>query len=239
MEPEAYLYAIPYELYEKYAIRRYGFHGTSHAYVAKRASEILNKPLKDLNLITLHLGNGASACAIKDGKSIETSMGFTPLEGLVMGTRSGDIDPDIPIFLQRVGMEADTVLNRQSGLKGVCGRNDMREVEELALKGDEKAKLAIKIFVHRVKKYIGSFTALLGRVDGVVFTAGIGEHSSLVRSLVCNGLEPMGVVIDREKNEKNEPIFSADDSAVKLMVIPTNEELEIASQVEMVLSSVQ
>jgi len=235
MEPEAYLYAIPYELYEKYGIRRYGFHGTSHAFVAKKASEILNIPLKELNLITLHLGNGASACAIKDGKSIETSMGFTPLEGLVMGTRSGDIDPEIPIFLQRVGMEADTVLNKQSGLKGICGQNDMREVEELALKGDEKAKLAIKIFVHRVKEYIGAYVALLGRVDAIIFTAGVGEHSSLVRSLVCDGLESMGMVIDREKNEKNEPIFSTDDSVVKLMVIPTNEELEIACQTEMVL----
>jgi len=203
--------------------------------VAKRASEILNKPLKELNLITLHLGNGASACAIKDGKSIETSMGFTPLEGLVMGTRSGDIDPEIPLFLQRVGVDADTVLNKQSGLKGICGKNDMREVEELALKGDEKANLAMKIFVHRVKKYIGSFTALLGRVDAVIFTAGIGEHSSLIRALVCDGLESMGMVIDREKNEKNEVIFSTDNSAVKLMVIPTNEELEIAFQVEMVL----
>ncbi|SFP49853.1 acetate/propionate family kinase [Hydrogenimonas thermophila] len=235
MEPEAYLYAIPYELYEKYGIRRYGFHGTSHAFVAKKASKLLNKPLKNLNLITIHLGNGASVCAIKEGKSIETSMGFTPLEGLVMGTRSGDTDPEIPLFLQKVGLNADTVLNKQSGLKGICGQNDMREVEKLALKGDEKAKLAIKIFVHRIKKYIGAYSALLGRVDAVIFTAGIGEHSLLIRSLVCDGLEPMGMILEQERNKKNETFISTDNSMVKLMVIPTNEELEIAHQTEMAL----
>jgi len=236
MPPSAYLYAIPMHLYKEYGIRRYGFHGTSHAYVAKEAAKILKRPLESLHLITLHLGNGASICAIEGGKSIETSMGFTPLEGLVMGTRCGDIDPGIVLFLEKEGLDVDTILNKESGLKGICDHNDMRQVEEMALEGDEKAQLAIKIFVHRIKKYIGAYMALLGRVDGLIFTAGIGEHSTLIRAEICHGLEAMGIVIDAKRNELHQTIISSEESAVKVLVIKTDEAREIARQAEALLS---
>lgn len=214
---EAFVYALPYELYEKHQIRRYGFHGTSHAYLTKEAAKLLNKSVDEVNLITLHLGNGASACAVKNGKSIDTSMGFTPLEGLVMGTRSGDIDPDIALFLQReLGLsakEVDTLLNKESGLKGICGENDLREI---LLREDELAKLALKIMVRRIQKYIGSYMVLLEDVDAIVFSGGIGEHSAYVREQVMqNGLI------------KN----------IKSLVIETNEELEIANECYRILKN--
>ncbi len=236
MAPEAYLYAIPRELYERYGIRRYGFHGTSHLHVAKRAAQILGRPLDTLNLVTLHLGNGASACAIRRGESIETSMGFTPLEGLVMGTRCGDLDPQIPLFLQRKGMDAEALLNNRSGLKGLCGENDMRRIEAMAREGENEALEAMRIFARRVRKYIGAYSALLDGVDALVFTAGIGEHSAPIRQMACGGLEHLGIELDEERNEKGERRIGTDRSRVEVLVVPTDEELEIASQTEAVLS---
>lgn len=235
LSEEAFLYAVPIEIYREFGVRRYGFHGTSHLYVAKEAAKLLGAPLKELNIITLHLGNGASACAIEGGRSVDTSMGFTPLEGLVMGTRCGDLDPHIPLFLQEKGLDAAKILNSESGLKGLCGRNDMREVERMAQEGDEKAILALKIFVRRVKKYIGAYSAILGRVDALVFTAGIGENSPLVRSLCCEGLEGLGFVLDEERNRNLRSVVSSQESSVKILVIQTDEELEIALQTEALL----
>lgn len=210
LQKEAFIYALPYELYEKHDIRRYGFHGTSHAYLTKEAAKILEKPLEELNIITLHLGNGASACAVKNGKSMDTSMGFTPLEGLMMGTRCGDIDPDIPLFLQReLGMnakEVDILLNKESGLKGVCGENDLREI---LLREDAKAQLALDIMIRRIQKYIGAYMVLLENVDAIVFSGGIGEHSNYVRERVMDNS------IIKE---------------IKSLVIETNEEFEIANE---------
>jgi len=235
----AYMYALPYELYEKHGVRRYGFHGTSHYFVAKEASRYLNKPLEHLNLITLHLGNGASLCAIENGKSVDTSMGMTPLEGVIMGTRSGDLDPEIIFFLaKQTGKsfdDIDKMLNKQSGLKGICGANDVREIIERANAGDDRAQLALAMFSYRIKKYIGSYAAILGRVDAVVFTGGIGEHSSLLREMtMCGRLEQsLGMKVDLEKDhwDKHEPWdASTSDSKIKMLIIPTNEELEIATQ---------
>lgn len=236
MPKEAFLYAIPLDLYDRYAIRRYGFHGTSHSYVSKEAANILGRPLESLNLITMHLGNGASACAVQNGRSIDTSMGFTPLEGLVMGTRCGDLDPEIPLFLREKGLEAETILNRQSGLKGLCGYNDMREVEELAAKGSEEAETALKLYSRRIRKYIGAYAALLGKVDALVFTAGIGENSAKVRELSCSGLDMFGIELDSKKNSTGEVEISTDSSPAKIFVIETDEELEIARQTEALLS---
>lgn len=210
MPQEAYLYALPYEMYEKHKIRRYGFHGTSHAFVLKEAAIILQKNVGELNLITLHLGNGASACAIENGISIDTSMGFTPLEGLIMGSRSGDIDPAIIFYMQRaLGLsvdEVDSMLNKKSGLLGICAKNDVRTIIEV---DDEKSKLALDMMVRRIKKYIGAYMALLGRVDAIVFTGGIGENSSYIRDAVLkNGFT----------------------HGIKILVIKTNEELEIANE---------
>ncbi len=210
MPMEAFLYAIPYEMYEKHKIRRYGFHGTSHHYVLKELAKELKREVSELNVITLHLGNGASVCAIKDGKSIDTSMGFTPLEGLVMGTRSGDVDPAIVLYMQRnLGMsvdEVDTLLNKKSGLLGICESSDIRNILDA---NDDKSNLALKMMIRRVKKYIGSYMALLGRVDAIVFTGGVGENSSYIRDKIMdNNL--------------------ADDTPV--VVIKTDEELEIARQ---------
>jgi acetate kinase len=235
MKKEAYLYAIPIEFYEKEGIRRYGFHGTSHAYVAKEASRMLGQDMSETNLITLHLGNGASVCAVKNGKSVETSMGFTPLQGLVMGTRCGDIDPEIPLWMVKKGLDAEVILNKKSGLKGLCGENDMRLVEERAAGGDEAAKMALEVFVHRIRHYIGAYYALLGEVDALVFTGGIGEHSALVRQLACRSLENLGICLDTQKNLEGECDISVNESLVKIFVIPTNEELEIARQAEAVL----
>jgi acetate kinase len=233
----AYCYAIPHDLYKAHQVRRYGFHGTSHGYVAKQAAIMMDRPLDTLNLITLHLGNGASAAAIKDGQCIDTSMGMTPLEGLIMGTRCGDIDPAIIFYLKRkTGLTRDAVeslLNKDSGLKGICGIVDMREVIESAQSGDSRAKLAIEMVCYRIKKYIGAYYAVLGRLDALVFTAGIGEKSALIRAGACQGLSHLGLEVDPAKNEspsKNAFEIQTKTSTAKILVIPTNEELEIAEQ---------
>ena len=240
----AYLYALPYALYEQQKVRRYGFHGTSHSYVARKAALYLDKAIDDLNIITLHLGNGASAAAIKGGKCIDTSMGMTPLEGLVMGTRSGDLDPAILFYLGResdLDLDAlDTLLNKESGLKGICGENDMRTISEAAGQGDRQARLALTLFCYRLKKYIGAYMAALGGVDCIVFTGGIGENSATVRQLTCQGLEWLGIRLDEEKNNtrKDEILeIHTTDSRVSLLVIPTDEEYEIASQTLNVLNN--
>jgi acetate kinase len=236
LPPKAYLYAIPYGLYKKFEIRRYGFHGTSHRYVSRRLAAILGRPNEDLNIITCHLGNGCSICAIEKGSSVDTSMGFTPLEGLVMGTRSGDIDPAIIFYLNEKGYTSEdlnSILNKKSGLLGVSEiSNDMRNLFEAKEKGDEKAKIAIDIFCYRLRKYIGAYLAVLGKTDAIVFTGGIGEHNATIRQESLKGLESLGIEIDQEKNEsaiKNEEAaITKDTCAVKVYVIPTNEELQIA-----------
>ncbi len=238
----AYHYALPYEYYTDNQVRRYGFHGTSHHYVAKEAAKILQKDINECNLITLHLGNGTSMAAIKNGKSIDTSMGLTPLEGLVMGTRCGDIDPAIIFYLSRnLNLsidELDNILNKKSGLKGICGINDMREVEQKANSGDKKAKLALEIFCYRIKKYIGAYSIAVGKVDALVFTGGIGEHSSTVREKVCSDLfDTLGIKLNMETNLKHDTVISQNDSRIKLFVIPTNEELEIAKQTYKIVKS--
>lgn len=239
MPKDNYIYPLPYELYEKYGIRKYGFHGTSHKYVSLKAAEILERDIKDLNIITCHLGNGASICAIEKGRSVDTSMGFTPLEGLAMGTRTGNIDPAIIPFLvdkENLSMEeVNNLLNKKSGVLGISGvSSDFRDIEEEAEKGNERAKLALDVFVNRVKKYIGAYTTLMGGVDTIVFTAGIGENSAEIREMVCNGLESLGIKLDEEKNNVRgkEALVSKDDSKVKVLVIPTNEELMIAKDTE-------
>jgi acetate kinase len=239
---KAFLYAVPFELYRKDRVRRYGFHGTSHAYVAERAADYLGRPPDDINLITIHLGNGASMAALKKGKSIDTTMGMTPLAGLVMGTRSGDVDPALPFFLaDHLGMslkEIDTLLNKESGLRGLCGANDMREVIEKNNAGDERAHSALEVYTYRIKKYIGAYYAALGSLDAIVFTAGIGENSPEIRELSCQGLKKLGIEIDAVKNrtaDKGEREISTPESAVKILVIPTNEELRIAQETMKVL----
>ncbi|MBK5261413.1 MAG: acetate kinase [Peptostreptococcaceae bacterium] len=235
MPPESYIYAIPYEYYEKYGIRRYGFHGTSHKYVAERAAEILKKNIKELKLITCHLGNGASVTAIKNGKSIDTSMGFTPLEGLVMGTRSGDIDPAISTFIRdkenlKYG-EINDILNKKSGVLGISGvSSDFRDLETASGEGNERAILALKVFAHKVRFYIGAYIAEMNGVDAIIFTAGVGENDIGMRDIICSGLENLGIKIDLVKNKVRgkETILSTDDSKIKIMLIPTNEELMIA-----------
>ncbi|MDO4393722.1 MAG: acetate kinase [Bacillota bacterium] len=235
MPPEAYIYAIPYEYYEKYGVRRYGFHGTSHKYVAQRTSEMLNVNIEDLKIITCHLGNGASVSAIKRGKCIATSMGFTPLEGLIMGTRSGDIDPAIVEFIAEKEdipvQDVNTILNKKSGILGISGvSSDMRDVIEEAEKGNERAMLAMKAFAHRVRFYIGAYIAEMNGVDAIVFTAGVGENSIPMRDIICNDMGNLGVKLDVVKNKVRgkELIISRDDSPVKVLLIPTNEELMIA-----------
>ncbi len=230
----AYMYALPYELYEKYRIRRYGFHGTSHRYVARRAAEMMGVGKYDANIITCHLGNGCSMAAVKEGKSIDTSMGLTPLEGLVMGTRSGDFDPAILFYLADKGYDTkalNTLCNKKSGLLGLSGiSNDMRNLSERAAT-DKRAQLAIDIFCYRVKKYIGTYTAVLDTLDAVVFTGGIGENAAEVRAKICSGLSQIGIAIDPAKNKdaiRKEADITADSSRVKVLVIPTNEELAIA-----------
>jgi len=235
MEKEAFLYAIPYEFYEKYRIRRYGFHGTSHLYVSHKAAEMLGKPYDQCKIITCHLGNGCSIAAIKNGKSVDTSMGMTPLEGLVMGTRCGDLDPQLPIyFMDTLKMDikaVDKALNKQSGLLGICGFNDSRDVEDHMAKGDEKATLAFNMFCRRLKKYIGSYAAVMGGVDAIVFTAGIGENSETTRLHTLKDLEFLGIKLNMEINHgrcKEPTDIAAADSKVRVYVIPTNEELVIA-----------
>lgn len=231
MPKEAYLYALPYELYEEHKIRRYGFHGISHSFIMKRTAKEMNADIKDINMLSIHLGAGASICAIKEGKSIDTSMGFTPLEGLVMASRSGDIDPAIVLYLQKeLGLnidEIDDLLNKHSGLLGICGDLDIREIQN---KDDERDKLALEIMARRVKKYIGSYTAVLGRIDAVTFTAGIGENSAYIRSEILEDLEVLGIEIDKKANDSNSALISNDSSKTKVFVIKTDEELEIAFQ---------
>jgi len=232
----AYLYAIPYEYYEKYKIRRYGFHGTSHKYVSKRAAEILGRNYNDLKIITCHLGNGASIAAVKYGKSVDTSMGFTPLEGLVMGTRSGDIDPAIVTYLQDIenlsASEVYNILNKKSGVLGLSGiSSDMREIEDGAFEGNPVARLTLDIYEYRIAKYIGAYVAAMNGVDAIVFTAGVGENSPILREEICeNYLGYLGVKIDKEKNnvKGKETVISTPDSKVAILVVPTNEELVIA-----------
>ena len=234
---KAYIYALPYDLYEHHRVRRYGFHGTSHAYVAEKAAEYLNRPPGELNLITLHLGNGASMAAIRNGQCVDTSMGLTPLEGLVMGTRSGDMDPAIPFFLaNHLNMsmnDIDGLLNKESGLKGICGANDMRVVLDRAEKGDDLAQLALEVYTYRIKKYIGAYAAVLGRLDALVFTGGIGENAPAVRERCCEDLTCLNIEIDPDKN--HQPNYgprqiSPPKSKVRVLVVPTNEELKIARE---------
>ncbi len=232
----SFMYAIPYALYKKYGIRRYGFHGTSHKYVSNRACELLDIDPSSAKIVTCHLGNGASACAIKNGKSIDTSMGFTPVEGLIMGTRSGDIDMGAVAYImdkERIGTKsASTLFNKHSGLLGISGiSSDSREIRAAADKGDERCLLAIKMFDYRIKKYIGSYAAVMGGIDLLVFTGGIGENSDVSRAGICEGLEFLGIEIDQNLNEGlkgEERLISKAGAKVKVIVVPTNEELMIA-----------
>ena len=235
MPPESYLYAIPYEYYTKYHIRRYGFHGTSHKYVSRRAAEMLNVDLEDLKIITCHLGNGASVSAIKHGKCIDTSMGFTPLEGLVMGTRSGDIDPALVTYIREKENlpqgKANEILNKKSGVLGISGvSSDFRDIEAAVAEGNERAALALKVFAHKVRFYIGAYIAEMNGCDAIVFTAGVGENDITMRELICHDLGNLGIKLDPLKNKirGKETIISADDAKIKCLLIPTNEELMIA-----------
>lgn len=235
MPPSAYIYPLPYELYENHRIRRYGFHGTSHRYVSQRAADILGKDLKDLKLISCHLGNGASVAAISGGKSIATSMGFTPLEGLVMGTRCGDIDPAIVTFImEKENLSMDKVndlLNKKSGVLGISGvSSDFRDIEAAASSGNERAQLALEVFDDRVKQYIAAYAASMDGVDAVIFTAGLGENSIANRKSICAGMDWMGIEVSDERNNVRgkDQIISSDNSKVKVLVVPTNEELMIA-----------
>jgi acetate kinase len=237
MPPEAYTYAIDSAVAEKYRIRRYGFHGTSHKFVSEKAAAFLGLPLDTSKLIVLHLGNGASACAIENGRSVDTSMGFTPLQGLVMGTRSGDLDPAIVFQLARFGGltldDLDALLNKHSGLRGLAGSGDLRDVRKAADAGDEAAQIAIDVYNHRIKHYVGAYLAILGGADAIVFTAGVGENAPGIREGALAGLAALGIRVDPERNradDRGERRISTDDSAVAVLVIPTDEELEIARQ---------
>lgn len=237
MPKKAYMYAIPYELYDKYAIRRYGFHGTSHRYVSKRVCDFLGVKPEDKKIITCHIGNGGSVSAVDGGKCVDTSMGLTPLEGVMMGTRSGDIDGGAVSFIQKkLGLDADGIsnlLNKKSGVLGITGiSSDMREIDAAAAKGDEKARLALDMYFYRVKKYVGAYAAAMGGADIIVFTAGVGENQSNMREEVCRNMEWMGVKLDSEKNAAihgEEAVISTPDSKVTVVVVPTDEELMIAT----------
>jgi acetate kinase len=224
-------------MYENLGIRRYGFHGISHSYISKESARVLGRDIKDINIISLHLGSGASLCAIKGGESIDTSMGMTPLEGLIMGTRCGDIDPSITKYIStKRGLsidEIDYIYNNDSGLKGICGYSDIREItSNIESKSDRKCKIALEMFAYRVKKYIGSYAVALGRVDAIVFTAGMGENSADIREMICEGLGGvLGIYIDKDKNSKSSLHINREDSEVDILVIPTNEELEMAREV--------
>jgi acetate kinase len=244
LPPHASTYALPREWRERYGVRRYGFHGISYQYVARRAAQFLDRDPAEVNLIVLHLGNGASVCAVEGGRSVETSMGLTPLEGLVMGSRSGDVDPAVPEYMQRVaGLDpaaVDDALNRGSGLVGLAGSNDLRDVRAAIGRGDPDAHLAIEVYCHRIRKYVGAYYAVLGRVDAIVFTAGVGEHDAGVRAQSLAGLERLGIAVDPERNGSGgsgndggvggERSISPDGTEVPVLVIPTDEELEIAAQ---------
>ena len=236
MPAKAYMYAVPWELYEKYGVRRYGFHGTSHRYVSKRACEFLGIPQQGCKMVTAHIGNGGSLAAVVDGKCVDTSMGLTPLEGVMMGTRSGDIDGGAVTFIQKkLGLDADGIsnlLNKKSGVQGLCGYSDMRDVESAAKSGNQKALVAQQSYFYRIKKYIGAYAAAMGGIDVLVFTAGVGENQSIMREKSCEGLEFMGIKIDKDVNNQihgKEAVISTPDSKVKVVVIPTDEELMIAT----------
>lgn len=242
MPEKAYLYPLPYELYKELRLRRYGFHGTSHAYVTRKAAEFLGKPVNEVNLITCHLGNGCSMAAVQNGRCVDTTMGITPLEGLMMGTRCGDIDPAlVPFLMEKKGWgpaEMDTVMNKKSGLKGICGMNDMRDVHSAREKGDAKAQLAFDMFVYRIRKYVGAFAVVLGRIDAVVFTAGIGENDDFVRAEVCRDMPLLGLEIDAQANAKRSGeirAISTSASRIPVLIVPTNEELAIAQATQSVL----
>ncbi|MBQ7421725.1 MAG: acetate kinase [Prevotella sp.] len=246
MPDYAYLYAVPYELYEKYHVRRYGFHGTSHRYVSHRVAEILGKDIKDLKIITCHIGNGASVAAIKDGKVMDTSMGLTPLAGVMMGSRSGDIDASaVTYIMEKLNLKPQEMadyLNKKSGVLGISGiSSDMRDVESAAKDGNERAQLALKMYFYRIKKYIGAYAAAMGGVDTIVFTAGVGENQTGMREESCEGLEFLGIKIDKEKNAQirgKEAEISTSDSKVKVFVVPTDEEIVIARDtMELVLAN--
>jgi acetate kinase len=237
LPPEAYTDAVPRTWEREHGVRRYGFHGTSHAYVSRCAAEHLGKDASEVNVIVLHLGNGASATAVRGGRSVDTSMGLTPLQGLVMGTRCGDLDPAVPAHLGRTAgfslTEVDRAMNRESGLLGMAGAGDLRRVQEMAEDGDESAELALSVYCYRIRAYVGAYLAALGRVDAIVFTAGVGENSAVVRSRSLDGLEPFGIVVDPGRNDEKRGgprRVSPDDAPVAVLVVPTNEELEIARQ---------
>jgi len=246
MPEHAYIYPLPYEWYEQYQVRRYGFHGTSHLYVSKRAAVLLGKNPKDTNIVTMHIGNGVSHCAIKNGISVDTTMGLTPLEGAVMGTRCGDIDPAIPAFMMQKNnlsaKEIDSILNKKSGVIGITGRfTDRRDVIEHANAGDKRCQLALDIEAYRLKKYIGAYMAAVGKLDAVVFTAGVGEMGALIREKAIEGLEHIGIILDCERNKsamtrKRETLITTDDSPVKVFVIPTDEELVFTEDVVGILN---
>lgn len=244
MPPHAFLYGIPYKLYKRYKIRRYGFHGTSHRFVSERAADLLNKPIEELKIVTAHLGNGCSMAAVNFGISVDTTMGFTPLEGLLMGTRSGDLDPSIITYVmgkeELTISEVGTMLNKHSGLLGISGESsDMREIEQSVKEGDKKANYAFGVFNYRIKKYVGAYAAAMGGIDALVFTGGIGENSSNVRSEVCNDMEFLGIKLDPKlnKNPEGEAIISSEDSSTKILRIPTNEELVIAMDTEQIVKN--
>jgi acetate kinase len=246
MEPKAYLYGLPYELYRRYKIRRYGFHGTSHRYVSKRAADLMGKPYNELKIITAHLGNGASMAAIEHGKSVDTSMGFTPLEGLVMGTRCGNIDPALITYIMgKEGLslvEMNTLLNKHSGMIGLSGESsDMREIEEAVAEVNKKAIIAFDIYNYRIKKYVGAYAAAMGGIDALVFTGGVGENSPLTRKNVCENMQFMGMEIDLEKNQnaKGEIDIASEKSKVRIFKIPTNEELVIAKDTEQIVNEMK
>ncbi|MFC3848048.1 acetate/propionate family kinase [Helicobacter baculiformis] len=233
----AFMYALPYDLYETYKLRRYGFHGTSHHFVAMEAANFLGIPYEQFNAISLHLGNGASVCAIEKGKSVDTSMGLTPLEGLIMGTRSGDLDPALLGYIMQIQRESleevNDVLNKESGLKGLCGKSDMRSVEALIEKGDEKAQLAFDMYAYRIRKYVGSYLLTLGRIDALIFTGGVGENCARLRKAVCANLENFGMILDLDTNSnppKGVVNLSQSNTAVQILRVPTNEEWAIANQ---------
>jgi len=235
MPEYAYIYGVPYELYKKYGVRRYGFHGTSHRFVSAEAAKMLNKPIEELKLVTLHLGNGSSISAVKNGKSIDNSMGFTPLEGILMGTRCGNIDPAIvPFIMEKEGLSLDEIsnyLNKKCGVYGVSGvSSDFRDLEEEAINGNPRAQLALQIFAYQAKKFIGSYAAAMNGLDAIVFTGGIGENSDVVRNMICEDMEYFGIKIDEEKNKVRgkQADISSEDAKTKVLVIPTNEELMIA-----------
>ncbi|MBK7866678.1 MAG: acetate kinase [Ignavibacteriales bacterium] len=244
MEPKAYLYGIPYELYKSHQIRRYGFHGTSHRFVAGKAAKKLGKPLSELKIVTAHLGNGCSMAAVDRGTSVDTSMGFTPLEGLLMGTRCGDIDTSIILHIMgKEGLqlsEANTLLNKHSGLIGISGESsDMREIISSMKEGHKRAKIAFDVFCYRITKYVGAYAAAMGGIDALVFTGGIGENSSDVREAVCKSLGFMGMKLDPEKNNSKEEDLSTEDATVKVFRIPTNEELVIALDTEVIINGIE